>query len=83
MIVVNVNPTGSADISTGITLTEYETVYYTRSVNGIVRNENDQYAAYTFTPSVTNGTLAEVAIHEPVGSSDSWNDTWTAIEGQR
>lgn len=80
MLIFNVNPAGSATIDTGIDQTEFETAYYTRSINGVTRDQEDQYAAYTFTPTVTGGTLADVAVHAPVGSDDAWDDgAWTKL----
>jgi hypothetical protein len=98
LIIVNVNPAGSAEINPGIYMpkydsaldgvnylenvnfTENDTIYYTRSVNGITLDKADQYAVYTFKPTVTNGTLDSVAIHTPIGSKNAWNDSdWTII----
>jgi hypothetical protein len=78
ILVFNVNPTGSATIDTGVTQTEYETAYYTRSINGVEQDITNQYAEYTFTPTVTNGTLKSVCLHAPVGSTDTWDDSDTA-----
>jgi uncharacterized repeat protein (TIGR02543 family) len=80
LLVVNVNPAGSATIDPGIPLMEFDTVYYTRSINGVALAAADQYAQYTFTPTVTNGALASVSLHAPVGSTGAWDDTaWTNL----
>ena len=80
ILVFNVNPQGTDEIDTGIKQSEFETAYYTRSINGIEQTKNKQYAEYTFTPKAKNGTLSKVEIHAPIGSNDTWNESaWTAI----
>ena len=79
LIVVNVNPDGSASINTGIMTQDSDTQYFIRSVNGISRSAADQYAEYTFTPAVTGSTVKSVSIHAPVGSKSVWVDTWQTI----
>lgn len=79
ILVFNVNREGTAEISSGISLGEYDTVYYTRSVNGASLAPADQYAEYTFTPSVSGSSITEVAIRAPIGSTQAWSDSWTPI----
>ena len=81
VLAFNVNPKGTAAIDTGIKQIEFETAYYARSINGIEQAKDKQYAEYTFTPEVKNGTLAKVEIHPPIGSKDEWDDSaWKKIE---
>ena len=78
ILVFNVNPQSGTTIDTGIKLREYDTVYYARSINDVKRDNKDQYAEYTFKPTVTGGKLAQVSIHAPIGSKDIWDDSAAA-----
>jgi hypothetical protein len=82
ILVVNVNPAGSptTQINTGIGTLEHETQYFARSINNITRNEADQYATYTFAPTITGSTIMSVAIHAPIGSKEAWTDNWQTID---
>jgi hypothetical protein len=80
LIFVNVDPIGSASINTGITTQHYDTQYFIKSVNHISRRPADQYAEYTFTPSVQGSTINSVAIHAPVDSQSAWVDAWQPID---
>ncbi len=89
IIVVNVGADASnTTIDPGITLSDNDTAYYTRSVNGVTVDANKQYAEYTFTPTAESAgqsvPVASVRVHEPLGDTDwaqnNWNDNnyWTS-----
>ena len=65
----------SEGLKTGITHTEGDTVYYTKSVNG--EDVEDAKGQYTFTPSVDGGGDITVETHAPIGRDGTWKDQWT------
>ncbi len=88
IVVVNVGAASSGTtINPGITLTDNDTAYYIRSINGVSIDAYKQYAEYTFTPSAESAgqsaAVTSVRVHQPLGDTDwtqsSWNDDafWT------
>lgn len=77
VLVVNVGGNGVGTIDSGCGASEFEIQYFIRSINDQVKAEKDQYAELTFTPS-TN--VVSVEIHDPVGSTGTWSDTWTSLQ---
>jgi hypothetical protein len=72
LIIVSVNGNNDANIKTGIAQTEYDTIYYTSSINGAAQEK--QYAEYTFTP--TADKAISVRVHDPLHNTE-WGSTWT------
>ncbi len=70
VLVFNVGDSNEANISTGIDLTEYDTVYFAKTVNGESR---DGYAEYSFTPTADQ-PISSVRVQKPLQSS--WEDGW-------
>lgn len=75
LIVVNVDGNNAANIKTNIKQTEYDTIYYTSSING--EKQEKQYAEYTFKP--TADETISVRVHDPLHNTD-WGDekAWTS-----
>lgn len=76
VLIVNVGGNGVNVIDSGCGAAEYEIRYFIRSVNGNAKAAEDQYAKLTFQPS---SNVSKVEWHAPVGSSDTWTDTWTDV----
>ena len=78
VLVFNVGDENEAGIETNINLTEYDTVYYAKTIDGKVK---DEYAEYTFTPSARQGQEISVRVQKPLAAnwSDGWED-YTADE---
>ncbi len=71
VIVVSVGADQSANIKTNINRSaEYETIYYTKSVNGVETGE--QSAEYTFTP--TADAAISVRVQRPLQTD--WDEGW-------
>ncbi len=77
VLVFNVGDENKAGIETNINLTEYDTIYYAKTING---NAKDEYAEYSFTPTAKQGQV-NVRVQKPltVNWSDGWED-YTADE---
>ncbi|HMM05731.1 MAG TPA: S-layer homology domain-containing protein [Clostridiales bacterium] len=70
-IVVNVNSDRSAGIKMNINRSsEYDTIYYTRSINGVVQEK--QYAEYTFKPTADQDI--SVRVQKPL--TTDWSEGW-------
>ncbi len=78
VIIVNVGGDSSVKFDTGIKVTDFDTIYYTKSINGI--ESNKQYREYTFTPKAskngTNVAISSVRVHEPIGNTNWKTNSW-------
>ena len=83
IVVVNVGSEPSnTTIDPGITLTDFDTAYYIRSINGVSVDADKQYAEYTFTPTAEStgqpASVTSVRVHEPLGDTDWTQNNWNA-----
>lgn len=77
LLIIDVGGNGAEVIDDGCGASEYEIQYFIRSINGLTREDAEQYATLTFTPSEN---VTSVEVHDPVGSGDVWTDEWTAAQ---
>jgi hypothetical protein len=90
--VVQVGAPAGVEIDTGLKYTNSDTVYYTRSVNGVYLPEEKQRGALTFTPTAkaapggASVPIDSVRVHTPLGDTDwaaeDWGDEkyWASYE---
>lgn len=70
VLVFNVGDENEAGIKTNINLTEYDTIYYAKTING---NAKDEYAEYSFTPTAKQEQV-NVRVQKPL--TENWSDGW-------
>ena len=76
VLVFNVGDSNTDNINTNIGLTEYDTVYYAKTING---KNKDTYAEYSFTPKA-NGNIT-VRVQKPL--EKDWNSGWETYNAEK
>lgn len=74
VLIFNVGDTKEANISMNIGLTEYDTIYYARTVNG---EQGDRYATYSFAPAADR-KITGVRVQKPLQTN--WEDGWETYQ---
>lgn len=72
VIVVNVDENNTTKIQSNIKQSEYDCVYFARSING---DKKDNYAEYKFKPTVESGKIETVSVQTPL--TKSIGEGWT------
>jgi hypothetical protein len=83
IVVVNVGGGDNTSLNTGISLTEYDTVYYSRKITfptGNVDETGNNYAEYSFKPD--EGSTVKVLPPPDTGNSINgpWTTEWTTYQ---